>query len=133
MVEGPLGHEHSHSHNHERDQVDPSSVIVSSSPSSISRRLASEDAVVVTEQKEAHFATEKYMGAALALGFAVMFLIDQFGPSHSHKPSSAGILDAEEPGKSYKSAFLGKFQKRFFLFKTLAACQIWRDEGEGGR
>jgi len=56
-----------------------------------------------------HFETERYMGAALVLGFAVMFLIDQFGPSHSHRgKSSAGGLDIEEPGKSYKSAFLGE-------------------------
>jgi len=63
-----------------------------------------------TAASKGHFETERYMGAALVLGFAVMFLIDQFGPSHSHRAqsSAAGGLDIEEPGKSYKSAFLGE-------------------------
>lgn len=57
------------------------------------------------EGGKVHFETEWAMGLSLVLGFAVMFLIDQFGPSHHRRSSTP--LDPEPAGKSFKSAFFG--------------------------
>ena len=62
------------------------------------------------------FATEWYMGVALVLGFAVMFLIDQFGPSHHPRRVAGSGLEPDQPAKNFKAAFLGKNPSSSFSF-----------------